>query len=66
MDNLCGLKLRTVLMNLGIEHRDLAKKAGVSVCNLSRFLRGERRPSAETKRKLAESLRQLIHEDNLL
>ena len=61
-----GVRLRTVLLNLGIPHGEFARNAGVSFCDLSRYLHGERRPSSETRKKLAAALRGLITESNVI
>ena len=61
-----GLRLQTVLLQLQIEHRQLADSAGISKCNMSRFLSGQRVPSTETRRKLAAGLRELIDEENII
>ena len=61
-----GVRLRTVLLNLGIPHGDLAASAGVPFCDLSRFISGKRLPNVETKRKLAAGLRDLTDEENII
>jgi len=65
-DIMTGMGLRTVLLVLEIKEKELAAASEVSAVSLSRFLRARRRPSAETREKIAAGLRSLIRADNIL
>ena len=61
------IRLRTILLNLEVEHADLARAAEITPEHLSRILRGRvGGVRQETRQRLAEGVRRLIRPGNIM
>ena len=61
------LKLRTILLGLGVDQRQYAQICGLTKEHINRLLPGKvTSPGQDTREKLAHGLRRLITTDNIL